>query len=112
MIIPFVILDICLELYHRVCFPLYRLPLIKRSNYIAIDRHRLSYLGFFGKIFCAYCGYGNGLLAYASAIAAATEGYFCSIRHENKPGFQHPPHHRKFLSYGDAKAVQKLIKKK
>ena len=42
--VGFVILDIIVEIYHHVCFPLYNIPLVKRSDYILIDRHHLSYL--------------------------------------------------------------------
>jgi hypothetical protein len=55
----FVILDIFVELYHRVCFPLYGLDLIDRTKYIKFDRHKLSYLTPLQKFNCAYCSYGN-----------------------------------------------------
>ena len=44
LIIPIVIMDIWMEIYHRICFPLYKLPYIKRSKYVQIDRHKLKYL--------------------------------------------------------------------
>lgn len=57
---PFlVILDLVIEIYHRICFKLYRLPYVKRSDYIIIDRHKLAYLNLIEKINCCYCGYGN-----------------------------------------------------
>ena len=45
MIIPAVILDIFLEIYHHAAFPLYGIPLVVRSQYIRIyDRAKLPYL--------------------------------------------------------------------
>ena len=37
LIIPIVIMDFWVEIYRRLCFPLYKLPHIKRKNYIKID---------------------------------------------------------------------------
>lgn len=97
LIIPFVILDVFLETYHRICFPVYGIPYIKRSAYIRIDRHKLSFLSPIEKVHCMYCGYCNGLTHYASQIAGASEKYWCGIRHEQKEGFQEPLHHKDFL---------------
>ncbi|MFB6181588.1 MAG: hypothetical protein ABEJ24_01695 [Candidatus Magasanikbacteria bacterium] len=108
MIIPLVILDLFLELYHRVCFPLYGFEYVDRSKYIKIDRHRLSYLSGLEKINCAYCGYANGLLHYASVVAGETERYWCGIKHKQKEGFQEPSHHQDFLPYGNEEELKKL----
>ncbi|RMH38151.1 MAG: hypothetical protein D6690_00805 [Nitrospirae bacterium] len=103
MLMPLLIFDVCLELYHRIVFPILRLPQISRSAYIRIDRHRLSYLPPTWKLACAYCGYANGLLHYAARIAAETEAYFCPSKHQPVPGFHPPHHHRGFADYGDAR---------
>ncbi|MBI5388950.1 hypothetical protein HZB01_01060 [Candidatus Woesearchaeota archaeon] len=107
MIVPLVFFDICMEIYHRICFPLYGLSYVDRLRYIRIDRHRLKYLSFWEKVNCAYCGYANGLMHYASIIAGETERYWCGIRHERISGFVEPEHHKAFLAYGDAKAFLK-----
>lgn len=80
--IPMLLLDICLEIYHRICFRLYELPYVQRSAYIKIDRHKLEYLNFLEKVGCVYCGYANGFAAYFVAIAAETEQYWCGIMHQ------------------------------
>ena len=90
VLIPMVIMDIWMEIYHRICFPLCGIKYVKRSNYILIDRHKLKYLNIFEKIYCVYCGYGNGVVRYWSEIAAETEYYWCGIQHAKK---QRPPHH-------------------
>lgn len=104
VIIPAVIWDAGIEIYHRVCFPLYGLPYINRSHYIRIDHHRLSYLTPWEKLNCVYCGYVNGLLAYSVKIVGETEKFWCAIRHEPGGTFHEPAHHKDFLPYGDKKA--------
>jgi hypothetical protein len=42
IIIPLIIFDVWVEIYHRSCFPLYRIPYVKRGNYIKIDRLKLK----------------------------------------------------------------------
>lgn len=98
---PVLLLDIFLEIYHRVGFVLYGINYVKRSEYIAIDRHKLSYLSGVEKINCMYCGYVNGFFAYAVAIAGETEKYWCGIHHDkkNKKLKHTPKHHKKFLDY-------------
>ena len=102
MIIPLVFLDLFLELYHRIAFPLLGIPLVPRKDYILIDRHRMSFLPLMLKVACVYCGYANGLLPYAGRIAGDTEGHFCPSKHQATPGFHAPPHHEKFSEFGDA----------
>ena len=107
MSIPLVFLDITLEIYHNICFRLYGIPLVKRSKYIKIDRHKLKYLNWIDKINCAYCGYVNGLVNYARTIAAETEKYWCGIKHKNDGNFIEPKHHKDFLDYGDEEGLKK-----
>jgi hypothetical protein len=101
MIVPFVLLDFWITIYHAVCFPLYRIPKVKRSAYIVIDRQHLAYLNFFEKLNCVYCGYGNGLIAYTREISSRTEQYWCPIKHARKV-LGAPPRCQKFLAYGDS----------
>jgi len=108
MAVPLTFLDASIEIYHRVAFPLYGIPLNKRSDYIKIDRQKLSYLGVQDKIWCTYCGYANGLLPYATKIAADTEKYWCGIKHETGHGYV-PPHHKEFLEYGDEEALREFV---
>ncbi len=100
MIIPLLLLDLFVTLYQAICFPLYRIPKVRRSNYIVVDRHHLGYLNVIEKINCIYCGYGDGLLAYTRQILSRTEMYWCPIKHARKVL---DPHRRyaKFSDYGD-----------
>ena len=105
--LPFIImLDLVCELYQFICFPIYRIEKVKRSEYILItDRNKLKYLNPMEKIGCMYCGYANGVLRYIKEIAGRTEKYWCGIMHENKPGFRKPEDHisRNFAKFGDKK---------
>lgn len=108
LIVPIVLIDLMGEIYHRISFPLYSLPYIKRSEYIVIDRHKLKYLNWFQKICCVYCGYANGYTRYASAIASETERYWCGIIH--KQG-KMQPHQKDFLPYDDEQAYKEFLNK-
>lgn len=101
MIVPFLLLDLGLSIYQAVCFRLYRIPLVDRTRYIVIDRHRLGYLNVIERLNCVYCGYANGLLAYAREITARTEQYWCPIKHARRVLDSHGRYAR-FLDYGDA----------
>ncbi len=108
MIVPVVITDIFLELYHRIAFPIYGIPYVERSHYIRIvDREKLPYLTWYEKIGCAYCGYVNGWLHYASTIAGRTESYFCAIAHLEERGYVPSEHEKSFVKYGDEAALRK-----
>ena len=101
MLIFFIIFDIGLEIYHQIGFRIFQLPLIDRKKYIKIDRHKLTYLSFPDKLRCMYCGYANGVLAYAVKITGDTEEYWCAIKHEKDNDFVEPSHQKDFVEFGD-----------
>jgi hypothetical protein len=101
MIFPLMMLDLCVSLYQRTCFPIYGVSQVKRADYIVFDRHQLSYLNFIEKFHCTYCEYGNGLMSYMAEILARTEEYFCPIKHAHKLLGTHA-RYKRFLDYGDA----------
>jgi len=108
MIIPVAISDLFLEIYHRICFPIYGIPYVKRSQYIRImDREKLPYLSLAEKLGCAYCGYVNGWLHYASVVAGRTESYFCAVAHLEERGYIPSEHEKSFAKYGDEAALRK-----
>lgn len=112
VIIPFIMLDIWVEIYHRICFPLYGIPYVDRSKYIRIwDRTKLQYLRGIDKLHCAYCGYGNGLMAYVGEIAAQTEKYWCGIKHKEDPHFIPQEHQKEFAEYNDVEDFKKKYKR-
>ena len=100
MIVPIALLDLSLSLYQLICFPLYGVSKVERSRFIALDRHRLAYLNLIEKLNCDYCGYANGVLAYAREIAARTEQYWCPIKHARRTLGTHALY-ANFLDYGE-----------
>jgi hypothetical protein len=108
-VFPMILMDFWVELYHRVCFPFYRIAYVKRREYIKTDRHRLKYLNIMQKINCFYCGYANGLVRYWVKIFAETEAYWCGIQHQKSENFKEPEHHADFLPYGDEKAYRETF---
>ena len=105
MVIPLLMLDACVSFYQAVCFPIYRIAKVRRSDYIVFDRRHLSYLNFIEKFHCTYCEYGNGLMGYMGEILARTEQYFCPIKHAHKILGTHSRYNR-FLDYGEADAYE------
>lgn len=112
IVFPFVVLlDIIVEIYHHIAFPLCKIPLVKRRKYIIIDRHKLSYLNWIDKIACAYCGYANGWTRYLTEIGIQTEKYWCAIKHKEKSGVIEQPHQENFIPYDDKATYDKTYGK-
>jgi len=101
MALPLLLLDLCVSGYQAVCFPIYRVARVRRSDYFVYDRRHLAYLNVIERFHCTYCAYANGLLAYASEIVARTEQYFCPIKHAHKRLGSHARYQR-FMAFGDA----------
>lgn len=114
MIVPFVILDIALWVYQRSCFVAWNVARVERQHYLAMDRHHLAYLNGIEKLNCLFCGYANGLIAFAQEIAARTEEYWCPIKHAARVEHAHR-YYREFAEYGDGpgyKEKSKLYREK
>ena len=103
--IPVFFCDVIAYVYQSICFPIYGIPKVRRSDYIAFDRHRLNYLNWAEKFNCEYCAYVNGILAYFTEIAARTEQHWCPIKHAGCSKCAHS-RYRKFVDYGDAEGYR------
>ncbi len=101
LIVPFVLLDLSVWIYQTICFPVYGIPKVPRREHIRIDRHKLAYLNGLQKLNCVYCGYGNGVIAYAREVAGRTEAYWCPIKHAGGVSDPHS-HYAEFIDFGDA----------
>lgn len=101
MAVPTAILDVCLFIYQALCFPVYGIKKAKRSDYLAIDRHKLQYLNTIEKINCVFCSYVNGVIAYAREIASRSEAHWCPIKHARRLKGTHNRYNQ-FLPFGDA----------
>ncbi len=104
-LLPALLLDLVVSVFQLICFPVYSIPKVKRSDYIIIDRQYLSYLNMIEKMNCCYCGYFTGLIGYVQEIAARTEQYWCPIKHAHRTGVHHS-RLKNFLDYGDAKGFR------
>lgn len=99
-LIPIALMDLICSTYQWICFPIYGIPAVRRSDYLAFDRHHLSYLNLIEKINCEYCAYANGILHYVAEISARTEQYWCPIKHFRCVKCTHK-RYKNFLNYGD-----------
>ena len=73
-----------------------------------LDRRALPYLNIMEKVNCLYCGYLNGLTAYAQEIGGRREQYWCPIKHVQKLTTLHN-RYAKFLEYGDGAGYRDQI---
>lgn len=105
---PMVLLDVAVTLYQAICFPVYGIAHVKRSDYFVFDRSHLAYLNLLEKFNCAYCSYGNGLMAYAREVVARTEQYWCPIKHARKIMAAHP-YYTGFVDFGDAESYKREL---
>lgn len=111
MLIPIFIIDVFVTVYQFICFPLYKIPKVKRKNYVIIDRYKLAYLDRFQKVNCWYCEYFNGVVAYVREIAARTEQFWCPIKHSKSIKDRHS-RYSKFFDYGDYENYKKKFEKR
>ena len=102
-IVPFVLLDLGVSVYQFICFRVYRIPSVRRRDYLLFDRRQLGYLNWFEQFNCSFCSYGNGVIGYAREIAARTEQYWCPIKHSRRIVGEHE-RYATFADYGDATA--------
>jgi hypothetical protein len=107
--IPFLLLDLFVTIYQGVCFPIYRIPKVRRSDYLIFDREDLPYLNMIEKFNCFYCSYGNGVAAYTREVAARTEQYWCPIKHARRVRSAHE-RYPLFFDFGDAEAYRQGLK--
>ncbi|MFC5798066.1 hypothetical protein [Sphingopyxis terrae] len=105
MIVPLALLDLWATIFQAICFRVYNIPKVRRADYIALDRGRLAYLNWIEALNCVYCGYGNGVVAYAREISSRTEQYWCPIKHAVRITDPHQRYYD-FLEYGDAEGYR------
>lgn len=101
MALPMLALDLCVSLYQWICFPVYGIARVKRTDYFVFDHRHLAYLNIIEKSHCLYCSYAVGLLAFASEVVARTEQYFCPIKHARRVHGAHS-RYKDFMEYGES----------
>jgi hypothetical protein len=108
LIVPVALLDLWVMVYQAICFPVYKIPKVRRRDYLVFDRHHLAYLNIIEKINCAYCSYCNGAIAFAREVASRTEVYWCPIKHARRILGPHP-HYQGFADFGDAQGFREKL---
>ena len=109
LIIPIALADLWVMAYQAICFPIYKIPKVRRRDYLVFDRHHLAYLNTLEKINCAYCSYCNNAIAFIREVAARTEVYWCPIKHARRLLGPHP-HYPGFANFGDAEGFHAKLK--
>lgn len=109
LIVPIALVDLWVMAYQAICFPVYKIPKVRRRDYLVFDRHHLAYLNIIEKINCAYCSYANGAIAFVREVASRTEVYWCPIKHARRILGPHP-HYQGFADFGDAEGFREKLK--
>lgn len=109
LIIPIALADLWVMAYQTICFPVYKIPKVRRRDYLVFDRHHLVYLNTLEKMNCAYCSYCNGAIAFIREVASRTEVYWCPIKHARRVLGPHP-YYQGFADFGDAEGFQARLK--
>jgi hypothetical protein len=109
LLIPIALADLWVMAYQAICFPVYKIPKVRRRDYLVFDRHHLAYLNIIEKINCAYCSYANGAIAFIREVASRTEVYWCPIKHARRVLGPHP-HYQGFADFGDAEGFREKLK--
>jgi hypothetical protein len=108
LLVPIMLVDLWVMAYQAICFPVYKIPKVRRRDYLVFDRHHLAYLNTIEKINCAYCSYCNGAIAFVREVAARTEVYWCPIKHARRVLGPHP-HYQGFADFGDAEGFREKL---
>jgi hypothetical protein len=109
LLVPIALADLWVMAYQAICFPIYKIPKVRRRDYLIFDRHHLAYLNIIEKINCAYCSYGNGAIAFVREVASRTEVYWCPIKHARRVLGPHP-HYQGFADFGDVQGFCDKLK--
>ncbi len=105
LIFPLLLLDLSVWLFQIICFSVWGIERVRRSDYILLDRRHLAYLNAIEKLNCVYCGYANGLIAYVQEVAGRAEQYWCPIKHALRTKSAHR-RYRNFVEYGHAEGFR------
>ncbi len=108
--IPFFLLDAFVTVYQTICFPIYRIPHVRRADFVVFGREELPYLNLIEKFNCLYCSYGNGVAAYVREISGRTEQYWCPIKYAKRIQAAHE-RYPDFFDYGDAEAYRQGLER-
>jgi hypothetical protein len=105
---PALLMDLVISIFQTICFPVYGIPKVRRSDYVVIDRQYLRYLNIVERLNCVYCGYFNGVIGYTREVAGRAEQYWCPIKHARKIKSLHS-RYKNFFDYGDAARYREKI---
>ena len=108
LVVPIALADLWVMAFQAICFPIYKIPKVRRRDYLVFDRHHLAYLNVIEKFNCAYCSYANGAIAFIREVASRTEVYWCPIKHARRILGPHP-HYQGFADFGDAEGFREKL---
>lgn len=80
MLLPLLIFDLCLSIYHRIAFAICKIKRVNRTTHFKVDQLKISQLNKIERFIYIYLFYARGVMSYATKIISETENYFCTPR--------------------------------
>lgn len=80
MIIPFLLFDFCISLYHRIAFGICGMKRVKRKPNFKIDQQKIALLDRKERFFAVLILYASGVISYSKKIIAESDQYWCQPR--------------------------------
>ncbi|MCH9634735.1 MAG: hypothetical protein S4CHLAM7_14960 [Chlamydiae bacterium] len=80
MIVPFIVFDLCISIYHRIAFTICGMKRVKRKPNFKIDEHKIALLNKKERFFAVLILYASGVINYAKKIISESEQYWCQPR--------------------------------
>lgn len=77
MIVPFVIFDLCISIYHRLAFTICGMKRVNRKANFKLDQRKIALLDKKERFFALLILYAGGVVNYAKKIITESENYWC-----------------------------------
>ena len=106
----FLAADFLIWFYQTIYFGINKIPKMKRSTYVVLERYKLGRLTVIQKWSCGYCEYANGIILWLKAVANQTEIYSCAIKYSHPlPGQEYQAKFYDQETFADEKGQEKTV---
>ena len=79
-LIPLVVYDLFLSLFHRIVFGLCKIKKVNRKSHFKVDQMKIAQLSKMQRFYAIYILYLRGLMNFGAKIAQECEYHWCQVR--------------------------------
>ena len=79
-LVPLVVFDISLSLFHRIVFGICKMKKVNRKTHFKVDQMKIAQLSKMQRFFAIYILYLRGIMNFGAKIAQECEYYWCQVR--------------------------------